>query len=129
MKRNLYIYTTRNRKLIDIPEFGNSIGGDLEIFDISKDYVYVDLDDTTFNNEFIQNDIESKRDNSYLMYIVMKESNLEVRNLDFSFEEFFEAPYKTVKNLIQSYSSGRLDHDYWVTHRLENDMPFDDHLN
>lgn len=131
MRRNLYIYTTKNRKLNEIPDFVNSVSDsdDSDYFVFIKNYVYINLDEITFNNEFIQNDIEGKRESSYLMYLVMKESYIEVRNLEYSFDYFFIAFYKTIKNLIASYSFGDIDHQYWVDCFREKNLPFHDPLN
>ena len=60
----------------------------------------------------------------------MKESYTQVRDLEYSFDYFFKALYKTVKNLINSYSFGDLDHHgYWVIHFREKNRPFHDPLN
>ena len=131
MTRNLYIYTTNNRKLNEIPEFVNSVSDSIEgdLFDLSYSYVYINLNEITFSNEFIKSDIENRRESSHFIYLIMKENYVEVRDLEHSFDYFYIALYKTVKNLLESYSFGDLDHQYWVIHFRERNQPFHDPLN
>lgn len=128
MKRSLYVYTKNNRKLESIPEFANSIlvSGD-PLYHI-KNCEYINLSEENFNNEFIERDIDFKKDNSHVIFFVMKENYLEVRNLEYSFNDYYIANYKYIKGLLQAHRLG-LDHEYWLNLYRESGNSYDDFVN
>lgn len=87
------------------------------------------MNEASFNNEFIKNDIENnKRDSCQIMFFVMKENYIEVRDLDHSFDDYYIAYYKHLGSLLSDYKMG-LDHQYWVTFFRETGNSFDGHMN
>ena len=124
----LYVYTENNLQFQDIPEFVNSITLD-DNYRIPFDINYIILNSEEFNDDFIKNDIKTNENTSAEIYLIMKENYVEVRHIHYSFDEFFVAPYKTIKSLMDLVDIGKLDCTTWITVYRKHGIVFDDHIN